>query len=102
VVVGAVQQPMRWGGALAAALVAGRSGCLFVTHSPQVAALGAHTGDVSKAAPHVQGDDFVDGHAAVGPERVGRGRRMLAEDTLTDRQPAAAARGAFWTKNSAS
>ena len=61
---------------------------LVVTHSPQVAALGAHHWRVSKAVSKGMTLSTVTPLSA--PERVDEVARMLAGDTITEAAPAAA------------
>ncbi|MFW5642073.1 MAG: DNA repair protein RecN [Roseicyclus sp.] len=61
---------------------------LVVTHSPQVAALGAHHGRVSKAVENGATLSRVD--ALDAPARVDELARMLAGDTVTEEARAAA------------
>jgi hypothetical protein len=59
-----------------------------VTHSPQVAARGAHHWRVSKAVDRRH--DAEPGGAAGAPDRVDEVARMLAGDTVTEEARAAA------------
>jgi len=84
------------GGATAAAVgrrlqvLAAQGQVLVVTHSPQVAAMGAHHWRVEK---HVEGGQTLSTVTHLGPgERVEEIARMLAGDTVTE-----AARAAAWS-----
>jgi DNA repair protein RecN (Recombination protein N) len=68
--------------------LAGEGQVLVVTHSPQVAALGAHHWRVEKAV--TKGVTTSNVVPLSPPERVDEVARMLAGDTITDAARAAA------------
>ena len=75
---------LRWVGTVGALLcaLAGQAQVLVVTHSPQVAALGAHHWRVEK---HVVGGQTLSTVTALDPsERIEEIGRMLSGDSVSD------------------